>query len=93
MAVVFVYDLSIDGLKHGKRRAVRPPFKMFEFERSFDNELFYNVHRIDKPSFHASHNATLPSLRSKFKRPDLVRMPFQRMLSVTLSYLGWSPFL
>ena len=69
------------GLQYGKRRTVRPPFKWFEFERSLDNELFYNVHRMDKPSCYALHKAMLLSLHSKYKRPDRARL-------MTMSYFG-----
>ena len=60
--VLFMFMLSAQpGCQPNKPRSYsRPtPFKWFEFERSLDNDLFYNVHRMDKASFYALHNAIL----------------------------------
>ena len=43
---------------------------------------------MDKALFFALHNAILSSLHSKYRRPDMTRMPYQYMLSMILSYLG-----
>ena len=82
--------LAQPGSQRNKRspKRQRTPFKCFEFEPSLENDLFCNVYRMDKSSFCALHSATLPSLRSKCRRPDVTRMPCQCVLSMTLSYLG-----
>ena len=58
-------------------------FDWFEFERSLDDGLFYNVHRMDKPSFYILLNLILPALKAKYKCHRNIRLSYNCMLSMT----------
>ena len=60
----------------------------FLFKKSLDQDLFCNVHWIDKASFYVLLWEIEPNLRKKYKRPDKLRLSFACMVSITLSYLG-----
>ena len=84
----FCFLSSSQALQRNPYTVVRESFQWSNFERSLDDELFYNVHRMDKNSFCRLLNEIMPSLKSKCKRPERIRLPFPSMLSVTLSRLG-----
>ena len=84
----FCFLSSSQALQRNPYAVVRESFQWSNFERSLDDELFYNVHRMDKNCFYRLLDEIMPSLKSKHKRPERIRLPFPSMLSVTLSYLG-----
>ena len=63
-------------------------FNWVEFESSLDDQLFCNVHRMDKNSFYQLLSDIMPALNRKHKRHNRVRLPYLCMLSMTLSFLG-----
>ena len=84
----FCFLSSSQALSRDPCTVVKETFQWSNFERSLDDELFYNVHRMDKNSFYRLLNEILPSLKSKCKRPERIRLPFPSMLRMTLSCLG-----
>ena len=89
LCFLFILFLSAQpGHYHGKHSTHHTPFDWFEFERSLDDNLFCNVHRMGKPSFHKLCEKISPLLRNKHERTNHARLSFESMLSLTLSYLG-----
>ena len=89
LSFLFILFLSTQpGYYHGRYGPHHNPFDWFEFERSLDDNLFYNSHRMDKPSFYKLCGKISPLLRNKYERTNRVRLSFESMLSLTLSYLG-----
>ena len=89
MYFLFLLFLSIQpGFYNGKYNKSCTPFKRFKFEQSLYKYLFYNIHRMDKHSFYNIRDDMLPYLRKKYKRNKNVRLLYESMISLNLSYLG-----
>ena len=76
------------GCYHGKYNKSYTPFKWYEFENSLDADLFYNIHRIDKPSFYKLRDDILPLLRNEYKRTNSVLLSYESNLYPRMVILG-----
>ena len=88
LLAVFLFLSSSNALSRDPWTVAREIFHWSNFEISLDDELFCNAHRMDKISFCRLLNEIVPSLKSKCKTPERIRLPFPSMLRVTLSCLG-----
>ena len=76
------------GITYNPYEIVKSAFDWSSFEKSLEQDLFYNVHRMDRPSFYVLLRQIGPNLAKKYKRSDKLRLSYASMVSITLSYLG-----
>ena len=90
--VICFFVLHLSTLTHHSQgiqsRTPKKTFYWSELEDSIDDNLFYNVVRMDKPSFHALLKRIQPKLNERYKYHFNLRFTFECMLHMTLSYLS-----
>ena len=86
--VFFLFFSSSKALSREPCTVAREIFHWSNFEKILDDELFCNAHRMEKNSFCRLLNEIVPSLKSKCKTPERIRLPFPSMLRVTLLCLS-----
>ena len=89
ICLCFLFLVSTQrGLQLNPYQKFKSVFDKSSFEKSLDQELFCNVHRMGKASFYILLSKILPNLSKKCKHSGKLRLSHASMVSITLSHLG-----